>query len=553
MSEDLTMTEPEVEIPVEPQVQKNPFGRRRSEAAGPEELLGRVNRVMPFSDEAEKGMLSSILQDPAERITSTRLVLSPEAFYHETNRTIYEKLLEFSDKNLPIDPVLMTNAFRDQGLLDRVGGEAAIMEIFTFVPSPSHYLHYQKVVRDKWLLRQMIHASAQNIEDAQEHGKEELDAEVGKVLAKGEERMFKLLDAFQSDAGGSSVINSTEMTGRWVEAFQRVCDQRGKIIGIQTGWPDVDRAFHGLAPDGEGDFLLVGGFPGMGKTGAAVTLLENIGVQQGVPTAMFPLEMGVTGFGHRLMLGRAKVDVSVSRNGFVKNEDHGKIAGAVRDIQKAPLHWDDSAILEADELRAKVTMLHRKHGVKCFIFDHFGQLKPSTKQGKNDPRLGQIEIMETLHSLRRNLKVLIILCVQLDKAGRQQQQRNRPPGNGDIRGASELGEYPTHIMFIHRPDEIFKWHTMDEERQTHWCKMVDSYRRDFPAAWHDGMGLTSEYTPERMDYEEHARAIITKNRWGATTDEICLRYRKNYQRFIGRTMQLYSNNSNFRQVTLPGF
>lgn len=528
----------------------NPFGRCPD---APANVMANLSRELPASDEAEKSVLSSLLQDPNERITETRLVTPPEAFYHPANREVFEAILQSYDAGLPLDVRLLTNTLRDQGKLERIGGEAALMELFTFVPSPAHYLHYRKIVRDKWLLRKLIVASAQNIEDAQSVGRDEVDEDVGKVLARGEDRTFKVLDAFQTDTGGSSIINSVEMTGRWVEAFQKVCDNQGKIIGIQTGWPDVDRAFHGLAPDGEGDFLMIGGFPGMGKTGLAVTLAENIGITQRVPTAIFPLEMGVTGFGHRLFLGRANVDVSVSRNGFVKNEDHSKIATTTRDIMQAPLFWDDSAILEADELRAKVTMLHRKHGVKCFIFDHFGQLKPSTKQGKNDKLQGQIEIMETLHSLRRNLKVLIILCVQLDKAGREKQLRNRPPGNGDIRGASELGEYPTHIAFVHRPDEVVKWHGLGDERQAHWAKLVDSFRRDFPDAWHNGLGLPAEYSVERMDYEEHARIIITKNRWGATTDEICLRYRKNLQRFIGRTMKLYSNNPKFRQVTLPGF
>jgi len=530
----------------------SPFARKKGDPTA-EELLANVNKALPYSDEAEKSLLSCLVQDPNERITETRLITPPEAFYHPANREFFEVLLKSYDSGVPVDIQLMTNTLRDQGKLDRVGGVAALTELFTFVPSPALYVQYRKIVRDKWMLRQLIQASAENIHDAQQVGREEVDEDVGKVLARGEDRTFKVLDNFQNETGGSSIIDSKEMTGRWVDAFEQVCQNRGKIIGIQTGWADVDRAFHGLAPDGEGDFLLLGGFPGMGKTGAAVTLLENIGINQRVPTAMFPLEMGVTGFGHRLVLGRAKVDVSVSRNGHRKREDDARIANAVKEVAQAPLFWDDSSILEADELRAKVTMLHRKHGVRCFIFDHFGQLKPSTKQGKNDPRVGQIEIMETLHSLRRNLKVLIILCAQLDKAGREKQARNRPPGNGDIRGASELGEYPTHIMFIHRPDEVYKWHALDEDRQINWCKMVDSYRREFPEAWHDGQGLPSEYTPERMDYEEHARAIITKNRWGATTDEICLRYRKNYQRFIGRTLKLYSTNPNFRQVTLPGY
>jgi hypothetical protein len=101
--------------------QANPFGRKKGEPTA-EELLANINRALPFSDEAEKGVLSSLLQDPNERLGESRITLAAAAFYHEANRTIYEKLLEFHDKNLPIDPVMVTNVLRDQNLLDRVGG-----------------------------------------------------------------------------------------------------------------------------------------------------------------------------------------------------------------------------------------------------------------------------------------------------------------------------------------------------------------------------------------------------------------------------------------------
>ena len=104
---------------------KAPF-KKRNEVPTAEELLASINRALPFSDEAEKGVLSCLLQDPNERLSDCRVNLPAHAFYHDANRTIYEKLLEFYDKNLPIDPVTVTHALRDQNLLDKVGGAAAI-------------------------------------------------------------------------------------------------------------------------------------------------------------------------------------------------------------------------------------------------------------------------------------------------------------------------------------------------------------------------------------------------------------------------------------------
>lgn len=519
-----------------------------------EELLGGFGKaLMPTAHEAEEGVISCLLQNPAERVVETRMELSPEAFYHPANRALYELLNECVAKGLVIEPPSLTHLLRERDLLDMVGGPAQVSELFNFVPIPAHYPFYVKLVREKWLLREMIHANALGIAEAQAHASELEPESVGAMLSRNESRSFQVLDLFQGSGTGNQITNSTAAVGEWQDAFQQICDNRGKILGVRTGWVDVDRTFHGLNPDGQGELLMIGGFPGMGKTGAGVSLLENIAIEDGVPCGVFPLEMGKVGWMHRLVLGRACVDISVSRNGHLQREHLGPIAHAQEHIQKAPIFWDNSAFCDCDNLRARVTMMVRRHGVKVIIIDHFGQLRPSSKEGKGDKVRGQIEIMETLHELRRTLGITIILFVQLTKEGREKQARNKPPDNGDVKGAGEMIEYPTMVAFIHRPDVVMKWHQLNEETQERWRQMTDGFRLDFPEAWHDGKGLPAEVYVAQRDYEEHARFIITKNRNGATPDNIVLRYRLNLQRFSGRTLKLYSNNPKFRQVVLPGF
>jgi len=526
----------------------------RDKKLTPEDLLdGFAKSSMPWAPEAEEGLLSCLLQEPAERVHETQLVIPAEAFYHPGNRTVYELLVECVRKGLPIDPPAITHILRDRGLLEQVGTAAKISELFGFVPISSHFPYYTKIVRSKWLLRLSIDACAQSIHEAQQHHDDENEDDVGALLSRSESRVFKVLDMFQGQGTGKQIVNSTEMVGEWVDAFQHICDNRGKVLGVKTGWVDVDRTFHGLNPDGEGELFMIGGFPGMGKTGAGVSLLESMAVDQGIPCGVFPLEMGKVGWGHRLILGRAGVDVSVSRNGHLQKDHVGPISRAQNEIMKAPIFWDESAFVSTDELRARVTMMVRRHGVQVILIDHFGQLRPSSKEGRQDKVKGQIEIMECLHELRRTLGITIILFVQLTKEGREKQARNKPPDSGDVKGAGEMIEYPTMIAFLHRPDVVRPWSVLNEEDKERWEGLTNSFRHDFPEAWHDGRGLKSNETVGQKDWEEHARFIIAKNRNGATPDNIVLRYRKNLQRFVGRTLKLYSNNPKFRQVELPGF
>jgi len=387
---------------------------------------------------------------------------------------------------------------------------------------------------------------------------------VGALLSRAESRVFQVLDDYQGSGKGNQISTSPEAVNEWIDKFQQICDNRGKVLGLQTGWVDVDRTFHGLNPDGEGDLFMIGGFPGMGKTGAAVSLLENMAIngmkqEDGsflqTPCGVFPLEMGKVGWLHRLVLGRAGVNIAVSRNGHLQTNSLGAIARAQKEIHDSPIFWDNSAFIDCDNLRARVTMMVRRHGVKVIFIDHFGQLRASSPKGKEDKVRGQIEIMETLHELRRTLGITIILFVQLTKDGRENQKRNKAPDNGDVKGAGEMIEYPTMIGFIHRPVVVngFHWQQLDEQTQDRWWNLVKPYRDDFPDAWHDGKGLPAGVYAAQADYEEHARFIITKNRNGPTPDDIVLRYRLNLQRFVGRTLKLYSTNDKFRQVTLPGF
>lgn len=549
------------------------FKKKRGLDEETSHLLSTVNRQLPCSLEAEQGLLSCLLQEPADRIPETLQKVPVEAFYFGNTRLVYDAMLRMTEAGTPIDPVSVCQVLRDDGTLDRAGGSSGISELWTFVPIASHHAYYVKTVRSKWLVRTLINRLADGINSAFEHGKNDPDADPTPIITAAEQGVFGVLETSQNGDGGSQVITATEAGGQWVTAFEQICSFKGRIPGISTGYIDIDRMFHGLAVDADGDLWLCGGFPGMGKTGMGISLLENICIEQRWNTLVFPLEMGHIGWQHRLILGRAKVNVAVSRNGFASDDDkdglkdgdgkadkkdQGPIARALSEVQKSPLLWDTSSSIEIDDLCARVTMHVRKHKVKCVLIDHFGQIQPSTPEGRKDERLGQKEIMFKLHKLRRRHGILIILFVQLDKAAREKQNQNRPPNNGDIRGASEMVEYPTQISFIHRPDEVFKWTMLfsDDEkknRQEHWERVCNDFIHDFPDAWHDGRNLPAGVSVAQRNYEEHARFIITKNRNGATCDDICLRYRKEYQRFIGRTMKLYSNNDKFRQVKLPGF
>lgn len=117
-------------------------------------------RTMPQSMDAEKGVLCSCLLSPS-LIGPTFDVVPTEAFYHPAHRTIAELMVELHDTaGVQLDFIVLTQELHDRGTLDKVGGAAAISELFTFVPTASNADYYIDIVREKWHLRKLIQQCA---------------------------------------------------------------------------------------------------------------------------------------------------------------------------------------------------------------------------------------------------------------------------------------------------------------------------------------------------------------------------------------------------------
>jgi replicative DNA helicase len=526
------------------------FTRRKKNKLTPEQQLAVLNRSMPFAGDAEQGVLSVMLQDP-ERISSIRMMLADGAMYHNAHRIIYDQILEFEDCGAPLDMTTLTMALRDKGLLEKAGGPGAISDLYSFLPIQVQADFFIKVVQDKHLLRDTIAACAEVIAKCQQHGAEHVDEDVLPLITTGEQRLFEMVERAQErDSAKAKTIDMREMVPRWVERMEHIKNMRGKVNGLQTGWVDVDRAFGGLGTDPKGDLVIIAGFPGMGKSVAAASVVESVGMVQQVPGTYFPLEMGVDGAMDRFALGFSGVDTSKARSGFFSNQDFGNIMRAMPQMSSAPIHWWEGSFISCTELRATVQIHVRKYGIKWIMIDHMGQIRPSTTAGKNDPRIGQVEIMETLHSIRHDFGITIFLCVQLAKSA-SDKRPNQPKQLSDLRGASEIGEYATHCIFIDRPIMRRPWSTFSDDAKADWMRMTEIYTRQVPQNWAESSDEVLDVA--QQNYKEHALAAIAKNRHGATPDHICLRFQGPIQRFTNRSPALYSTDPHARQVELHGF
>lgn len=519
-------------------------------------------RAMPFSDEAEKGILSCFMHTPSELLPDARGSIAPDCFYHPANRTLFEALLDMHAAEKPVEYVALAQYLQDKGLMEKIGGQGTLAELLDFVPAPTHYSYYKGIVQDKLLLRRVLSACAELTQQCYEYQEDVLQ-----VLTHAESKMFDILSSAKTRGlSGSSAIPAKEAVMQWMEHLQIQIDNRGHITGLSTGLADVDRTFWGI-DDKEGEIFTLGGRPGAGKTAGGVTLAENLGCVQQIPGAIFTQEMSINQWLTRQVLGQGEIDTAKGLTAhFNRDELCRIIPGRVKTLSNAPIHFCGNPSLSTADLRQQVQLLKRRHGIRWIIVDHLHLVKPVGETATKDERIRLVETMETLQFLKKEFKLGIILLVQLSR----ETDRNKGalPVLADLSGSAAIEQFSDQVVFIHRPVYHTEWRDLDEKKQERFLNAIQKQREANPTYWADGRKHESEYSDDgkhmkhlsadeqkaqwmswrnRQDWEEHALWVVRKNRRGPTP-EIFMRFQAEFTRFTSRTKELFSNNEANRQV-----
>ena len=392
--------------------QTNPFGRKRDVQMSAEECLGTLNVALPHSEESEKGVLASIMQDP-QRLATLRAKITPESFYHEANRTIYAEILVMDEHDLPIDPIVINNRLRDQGKLDRCGGPAAIMEIYAFIPSPSHCAVYAKSVIDLHRQRRAIHGHALALQQLQRHGTES-DVEIETTINTASATVQAFLESGTATANTTATLS--QCLNEHLEYMMTVQERidSGKTALIPTGIATLDKNCGGM---GLNEYWLVTGPTKSGKS----VLTGNISThaaRHGFPTVVFTNELGRVQYTGRLIAAETSILIGgIDRHGFKDREQQSAYSEAVNKLRRdtgKTYKIDTSAGRYVEDIVAQ--MRHEaESGFMLFIVDLIGKLRTRQKFGSREQELAHISL--TLCDATKRFNVAVIAVAQENSDG----------------------------------------------------------------------------------------------------------------------------------------
>ncbi|MEY3288406.1 MAG: hypothetical protein RLZZ419_648 [Pseudomonadota bacterium] len=406
-------------------------------------------KVPPNSIQAEQSVLGGLLLDNQTWDTIADKVVEKD-FYRRSHQLIFKKIEELAEKQIPFDVITLSDALKGIGELDNVGGLSYLIMLAKDTPSAANIVAYANIVRDRSVLRQLIHIGTEISNSA--FNTEGRDS--SEILENAERQVFQIAEQRQKgQAGGFIAIKA--LLAQAVDKIDALFGQEGSVTGESTGFADLDVLTAGLQP---ADLIIVAGRPSMGKTTIAMNIAENVALKSNKPVAVFSMEMPGDSLAMRMMSSLGRIDQNKVRTGKLEDDDWPRLTSAINILASTQLFIDDSPALSPTEVRARARRLAREHGQLGLIVVDYLQLMQSPSSGDN--RVQQIsDISRGLKALAKELNVPVIALSQLNR--NLEQRPNKRPVMSDLRDSGAIEQDADLIMFVYR-DEVYDENSPDK-------------------------------------------------------------------------------------------
>lgn len=422
-----------------------------------------LERKLPHNPDAERSVLGAILLDN-QAFHPAIEVLAAEDFFLDSHRRIFTRMIELSESSRPIDLITLHEELERAGELEAAGGPAYLGSLVDGVPRVTNVEHYARIVKEKALLRNLIHASNNILTqafEAEEPADEVLDRAEHSIFALAEERVK------------AGLLSLKEIARATLPRLDEVFERRQHITGLATGFTDFDNLTSGLQP---ADLIVLAARPAMGKTALALNIAQHAALQLGKPVAVFSLEMAREALLFRLLCAEARVDSHKFRSGFLSREEMTRLTVALGRMSEAPIFIDDTPALTVLEARAKCRRLQAEHGLGLVVVDY---MQLMSGRGRYENRTQEIsQISRGLKALAKEVRVPLIAVSQLSRAPEQRGGDHRPQLS-DLRESGSIEQDADVVAFIFRP-EVYRDPDAVSEEERGRAELIVAKQRNGP-------------------------------------------------------------------------
>ncbi|MDI9494256.1 MAG: replicative DNA helicase [Bacillota bacterium] len=399
--------------------------------------MNQMERIPPHSDDAEKSVLGSIILDK-EALFEVLEILSPEDFYSEMHREIYRAVVALYRKGESVDMLTVSEELKKRNTLEMAGGRSYIAQLSSMVPSTANAAQYAKIVSEKALLRSLINASSEIMEQAYQ-----ATMEPEEVLDQAEQAVFKIAQTRQK----RDFEALKEILYANLNRIDEVAKMEGGLTGLTTGFVSLDKYTSGLQ---KSDLIIVAARPSMGKTAFALNIAQQAALKGDTSVLIFSLEMSKEQLGQRLLSMEAKVEMQKLKTGNLERADWDQIYEAIDKLSTAKIYIDDTPGISVLEIKNKSRRLKAEKGLDLIVIDY---LQLMSIEGRVESRQQEISALSRyLKQLARELDCPVIVLSQLSRA--PEQRSDHRPVLSDLRESGSIEQDADIVMFLYR-DEYY--------------------------------------------------------------------------------------------------
>jgi replicative DNA helicase len=398
-------------------------------------------RIPPHSIEAESSVLGGLLLDNGAWDRVGDLLVDGD-FYRYEHKQVFGAISSLINASRPADVITVYEHLQSLGKAEEIGGLGYLNSLAQYVPSASNIRRYAEIVRERSILRKLVSASdeiATNAFNTQGRA-------VAQILDEAEQKIFNIGEEGSRMKQGFQAM--PQLVVSLLDRVQEMADNPNDITGVPTGFFDFDRMTSGMQP---GDLIVLAARPSMGKTALAINIAEHVALNEGLPVAVFSMEMGASQLAVRIVGSIGRIDQGHLRTGKLTDDEWPRLTEAIEKLRNVSLHIDETPGLTPSELRANARRLARQCGKLGLIVVDYLQLMSGSNSDGGDNRATEIgEISRGLKMLAKELQCPVIALSQLNRS--VETRTDKRPMMSDLRESGAIEQDADVIMFIYRDD-----------------------------------------------------------------------------------------------------
>jgi replicative DNA helicase len=412
----------------------------------------------PHSLEAEKGVLGSILLQPAVA-DDIALTLRPDDFYAPNHRKLYEVMFAIHNAGKTVDTTLIVNKLKTSGDFDAMGGMKFLLDVAESVPTHHNAVHYATIVAEKASLRNVLTAAYDTISDVTHND----GLDVRSILASAEARIFACAER-------RVAMEAQDLTNVLVNAMAAINENAAGVrIGLDTGYEALDALTGGMRP---GQLIIIAARPGLGKSAFSTNVAENV-ASQGGKVLIVSMEMSAIEIGQRLLSAHGHIAFHHLTNNQMTNGERTRLTETSSELAALPIRIDDQSQRTVTEIAAQCRRMKRREGLDLLIVDYLTLITPENDRDQREEQVAKIA--RRLKTLAREIGIPVLCLAQLNREVAKGND-NRPQLH-HLRSSGAIEQDADQVWFVHR-EEYYETNPAEKQRLKHQAEIIVSKARN---------------------------------------------------------------------------